>query len=260
MKILITTAAIATAASLATAADVYTQGFETDTAGWTAGGVYGSITRVASGTDGITSSSGNYHATVSANPSGAYTNFGGYSSTWSGPYTTSIDVYLDTNWANNTGFDYTVASSSASGSHLRDFIFHVSKDASTGNLIVGASNNTDFLAKQNLENGNHTIVSTSGWYTLQHTFRDAGDGTLAVDLELINEAGIAIFTETRNNTGDLLGTVAGGNRYGWFTFADIGGPLHIDNARLTIVPLPPAAWAGLAMLGGIVGVRKLRRR
>jgi hypothetical protein len=29
---------------------------------------------------------------------------------------------------------------------------------------------------------------------------------------------------------------------------------------LTVVPLPPAAWAGLAMLGGVAGVRKLRRR
>jgi hypothetical protein len=29
---------------------------------------------------------------------------------------------------------------------------------------------------------------------------------------------------------------------------------------LAVVPLPPAAWAGLAMLGGIAGVRKLRRR
>ncbi len=31
-------------------------------------------------------------------------------------------------------------------------------------------------------------------------------------------------------------------------------------STLTVVPLPPAAWAGLAMLGGVAGVRKLRRR
>jgi hypothetical protein len=29
---------------------------------------------------------------------------------------------------------------------------------------------------------------------------------------------------------------------------------------LAVVPLPPAAWAGLAMLGGVAGVRRLRRR
>jgi hypothetical protein len=32
------------------------------------------------------------------------------------------------------------------------------------------------------------------------------------------------------------------------------------NFSVAAVPLPPAAWAGLAMLGGIAGVRKLRRR
>lgn len=31
-------------------------------------------------------------------------------------------------------------------------------------------------------------------------------------------------------------------------------------STLAVVPLPPAAWAGLAMLGGVAGVRKLRRR
>ncbi len=32
------------------------------------------------------------------------------------------------------------------------------------------------------------------------------------------------------------------------------------NFQVAVVPLPPAAWAGLAMLGGVAGVRKLRRR
>jgi hypothetical protein len=29
---------------------------------------------------------------------------------------------------------------------------------------------------------------------------------------------------------------------------------------MAVVPLPPAAWAGLAVLGGMAGVRTLRRR
>lgn len=33
-----------------------------------------------------------------------------------------------------------------------------------------------------------------------------------------------------------------------------------DFTTMAIVPLPPAAWAGLAVLGGIAGARKLRRR
>lgn len=40
------------------------------------------------------------------------------------------------------------------------------------------------------------------------------------------------------------------------------GNNRLDNVlfQATIIPLPPAAWAGLAMVGGIVGVRRLRRR
>jgi hypothetical protein len=38
------------------------------------------------------------------------------------------------------------------------------------------------------------------------------------------------------------------------------GFLFSGFTTLTVVPLPPAAWAGLAMLGGVAGVRKLRRR
>jgi len=34
----------------------------------------------------------------------------------------------------------------------------------------------------------------------------------------------------------------------------------LSSVTVAVVPLPPAAWAGLAVLAGIVGVRKLRRR
>jgi hypothetical protein len=34
----------------------------------------------------------------------------------------------------------------------------------------------------------------------------------------------------------------------------------MDNFRVAVVPLPPAAWAGLGLLGVIGGVRAARRR
>ena len=53
----------------------YFQGFETDTGGWT------NATRVASGTHGILSATGSWHAESSGgtlNASGAFTTWGGY--------------------------------------------------------------------------------------------------------------------------------------------------------------------------------------
>src|SRR6266480_2457449 len=63
------------------------QSFETDTAGW-----FGA-TRVMSGTHGVVSKIGAFHA---EDGGGAFTRWGGYSKTFPpGGYTTSIDIYLD---------------------------------------------------------------------------------------------------------------------------------------------------------------------
>src|SRR5689334_7388820 len=78
----------------------FNQGFETDITGWNFSSPTLWPTRVASGTDGITSSSGSFHAVVNPGtfltPSGAATNFGGYTNQFpTGGYTTSLDIYLD---------------------------------------------------------------------------------------------------------------------------------------------------------------------
>ncbi|MHA7813669.1 MAG: hypothetical protein ACX94C_09785 [Phycisphaerales bacterium] len=267
MKNVLCAVALAGLSGSVVAGEVFNQGFETDTSGWfdENNGWSGTIDRVSSGTDGITSASGAYHANFGqSNGDGGltagFTRFDGYRDTWSGPYQASVAIYLDTNWTAGEGFDYSVASSNSSGSHLRDFIFHVTKDTSTGQLLVGGSNNTNFDPIENLETGNHAVIGTSGWYTFEHSFYDAGDGTLAVALNLYDAGGSLIFQEIRNNAGDHVGSIAGGNRYGWFTNIDIAGGINVDDHTLTVVPLPPAAFAGLGMLAGFAGVRKLRQR
>ncbi|MCC5822265.1 MAG: hypothetical protein LAT64_09335 [Phycisphaerales bacterium] len=44
--------------------------------------------------------------------------------------------------------------------------------------------------------------------------------------------------------------------------SSVSGNNRLDNVlfQAAIIPLPPAAWAGLVMIGGIAGVRRLRRR
>ena len=87
-------------------------GFETDVAGWF------TPTRVASGSNGITSATGSWHAEAG----GDFTRWGGYTDTFpSGGYKTSVDIYLDVNggFPNDTRFDWDSAVSDTSGGHRR---------------------------------------------------------------------------------------------------------------------------------------------
>ncbi len=239
----------------------YFQGFEIDKSGWFENP--NTLTRVTSGTGGITSSAGSYHATIAGSGAGgAFTRFGGYSDTWpTGGFVTSLDIYLDTSWLDGTGFDYSVAANGTDGNHQRDFIFHVGKVGS--DLIVNGSNNSDFFAnsfKLNNENGgfNYT-VGQSGWYTFQHVFYN-NSGVLAVDLNLLNSSGTQLWSVTRSGSADLIPSVVGGNRYGWFTFVDTQGGVAIDNTSLVVIPEPSTfILFGCGLLGaGIVSWRRKR--
>lgn len=253
-------------ANQAYAAQVWNQDFEVDSAGWLdnddyAG--YGNIDQVASGggTLGLTSASGSGHAEVQqvgdpGDESGPFSRFDGYRSVWPGGMTASIDIYLDTAWAAGEGFDFSVAANGSDGDHEQDFIFHVTQDTSSGNLLVAGSNNTNFDPREDLDTlANHYVVPATGWYTFEHVFRDLGDGTLAVDMNLRDSGGSLLFTETRNDASNILATVVGGNRYAWFTNVDIAGGIAIDNHTLEVVPEP----ASLALLG-LGGLAMLRRR
>src|SRR2546430_59445 len=101
----------------------YFQSFETDTAGWEG------ATRVMSGTHGVVSKIGAFHAEDGGD---AFTRWGGYSKTFPpGGYTTSIDIYLDisppymtgslTPHPNQTRLDWTSAISTSHCAHRRDF-------------------------------------------------------------------------------------------------------------------------------------------
>ena len=99
---------------------------------------------------------------------------------------------------------------------------------------------------------NPFCVTTSGWYTLKHTFFDNA-GALNVTLELIPAgSSTAIMTRTLSS-GDQIADV-GCNRYGWFVDQEIqdlaidnsmmagcGTPLPVTTTTTTTPPANPAA-------------------
>ena len=186
----------------------YSQNFETDTAGWFAGDQgspstnYGAIDRVSSGTAGIPAAGGSgYYAQVYDNtPDGSqasasttfgpYTHFGmntaGDRAGSFSPFVTSIAIYLDPSWSTGSGFDYSVSATNTSGSFLRDFIFHVSENATGDGVLLGASNNSSDGLPQapGAYPGGSPTVTTAGWYTFKDYFFNNG-GQLGVEMTVL---------------------------------------------------------------------------
>lgn len=256
--------AFAVAMSTSAFADVlYSQGFETDTSGWSA------PTRVPSGTDGINAASGGYYAQTTKN-AGDYTTWGGYNSSTGGapgafqPYTTSINIYLnlDSGASTDTRFDFSSAISQPDGSFLRDFVFNVgfytaadstAPGSGADRFIVSASNNAGRGNAYPANPGRDPIsIDASGWYTFQDVFVDNG-GVLNVDMSILDASNNVVGSWVLGT--DPIGDV-GGNRYGWFVNNEFDY-LAIDDATLitsptTAAPLPatlPIFAAGLGAMG-----------
>ena len=195
----------------AAAAPLYVNGFETNISDWDAFGGGFNATRVASGTNGVTSASGSFHAESSA--TGSASRWGGYNfgagnavPTAFQEYWTEIDVFLNVGggWANNTRFDFSSAINNSAGLHRRDFIFNAGfyndTDASPGSgtsrFVISASNNSQpasAFAKNPARNP--IAISNTGWYTFQHHFYDNG-GVLAVDMNIYDATNALINSWT----------------------------------------------------------------
>ena len=247
---------------------LYSNGFETNVSDWTAN-------RVASGTGGITSANGSFHA---VNTGGSFSRWGGYNygagntvPTVFQEYTTSVSIYLNMSGgaANDTRFDFSSAINNSAGTHRRDFIFNAGfyndSDASPGSgtnrFVISASNNSQPGSAYAKNPARSPIsISTTGWYTFQHHFYNNA-GVLAADMSIYNSSNTLINTWTLSNAADLIGGI-GGNRYGWFNYSQFN-PLAFDDASLTLIsaiPLPPAVWAGLSTLAAVGGLGLIRNR
>ena len=255
------------------AASLYSNGFETNLTDWDAFGGGLDATRVASGTNGVTSASGGFHAENSA--SGSASRWGGYNfgagnavPTAFQEYTTSVDIYLNVagGWANDTRFDFDSAINKADGTFMRDFIFNAGfynaadvtgPGAGTNRFVISASNNSQPGSAFAKNPGKSPIsIDVSGWYTFQHHFyNDAG--VLAVDMNILDSSDSLVATWTLSDISDLI-SGTGGNRYGWFDDNQFS-VLAFDNASLDTVDAPEPT--SMALLGaGLFGLGMLRRR
>lgn len=216
----------------------YFQGFEDDIDGWF------TPIRVASGSNGIPSRSGAYHAEVPAN-SGAFTRWGGYggSSFPADGYLTRVAIFLnvDGGYENKTQADWSSAINNETGAHRRDFIFSIGffNDSTSApvaggvnRFIVSASNNTPGWPDN--PGRSPIAITDSGWYVFQHHFHDRGDGTLAVGMSVIAPNGTTVGAWTLSDATDVIGATIGANRYGWFPLQKFSFLAVDDSERVGI--------------------------
>ena len=256
---------ILAASGLAYAA--FFQGFETDTAGWF------SATRVPTGTDGVPSKLGAFHAEdVGGN---AYTFWGGESASFPiGGYVTTVDIYLDsqppymngTGYANDTRFDWDSAIGTPACNHRRDFVFNAGFYTDTAPLIPGSQPGFIISASNNAGRGSSfpnnpgrmpISILDEGWFTFEHRFRDQG-GVLAVDLTIRDSANVVRGTWTLSDPSDLIGVTVGGNQYGWFAQNEFPAGLAFDNSALVgfqdYCTPPPSTLGAKVTAGGWITV------
>ena len=254
----------------------YFNGFEKNLDGWydsTSPGPFpntgfGLITRQMSDytngggyADGIDSAAGNWHARVTGDCTpdcpGPKTTWGGYTSVFpQGGYRTQLDMYLDVSWAAShpdARFDFSSAINTNAPTNpptfRRDFVFNVGTQlpldpahfriqSSTNAGRTGA--NPNFPCPDPSAPPNYCrlplIITTSGWYTFRHTFRDGGDGYLDVDFDVFalgSSTPLAHWTidGLHDPFSDPMSQV-GGNRYGLFANEEIPD-LAIDNSLRT---------------------------
>jgi hypothetical protein len=241
------------------------QGFETDTNGWT------NADRVASGTHGITSKSGNWHAETldSVNNESAYVLWDVGDAMVPPGFTTSVDIYLDLSSGafNDTRFDWDVALQTSAGGFVRDFVFNggyydqMSATGSGPRFVFSAGNNAG-RGNAYPEDPNHDpfAITASGWYTFQHHFQD-DNGVLRVDMTILDASG-AIEKSWTISSGDPVGPNCCSPNYGWFATQEFEF-LAFDNADLTqdapATQVPEPATMSLITIGLAGFVRRKRR-
>jgi len=171
--------------------------------------------------------------------SGPYTRFDGYRADFNAGFAGTAAIYLDPALiVAGEGFDVSLAANGSNGTFQRDFIFHVSHDTSTNELLVAADNNTNFQPREDLETINHAQITTAGWYTFEWGFYEGENHALEVAMNVYDSLGHWVFSEVRNDGADHIGDI-GGNRYLWFTNIDVADGVAVDDVTLKTLDTNP---------------------
>jgi parallel beta-helix repeat protein len=232
-------------ASPAVEGDTFFNGFETDTDGWFNYG--GSITRVKSGTNGISSADGSWHAEIVVGPSngdGVFTRFGGYSSVFpAGGFSQLVDAYIDPAMGNiGEGWALDNALNGSNGVWIEAGGVGVLK-ANDGYWWLAADG--DGAGYPGSINGGVGLrIDTAGWYTVESQWVENADDPSMIDRNtfIYDSEGNLLYSAYHFQQVALAD--AGGNRYGWFLdpsgpdWPAIQFPLPIDNSRLVQLVSP----------------------
>ena len=139
-----------------------------------------------------------------------------------GGYIQELDIHLDPDWSNGTGFGYAVS--------FQNLAYQI--PLSFRYLVVPVMKHEGVLAV-----GGHEVTE-AGWYTFQHRFYD-DDGTLGVELNVL-QGGHVVATVPLSEASSMfwgefpssLQTGNTGSGYIWFTFITDGLDLPIDQQQL----------------------------
>lgn len=193
---------------------------------------------------------------------GAFDTYGANNASFGQGWTAGSDVYInldDTGIAAGTyGFDLSVAINNNAGDHAQDNIFHVGayspNDDGNYDLVVNGSHNTD-AALNDFKLVNSPLIGSptygtfteSGWYTFQVSFSESATPD-AIDIlwEVIDEDGMTMWSaQNLSSPAQYTASNVGGDRYGWFTYAQTDLGLPVDATFVTEVPEP----ASLLLIG-----------
>ncbi|MDR3643420.1 MAG: hypothetical protein P4L74_07420 [Candidatus Doudnabacteria bacterium] len=258
-------------AGLSQAGTIFNQGFESNTSGWTpsnGGSPVGTITRVASGTGGITAASGGFYAQITNSPNDYMSGYGDYGFSYFGAggdptvypgsaFSESISVYIDPSSAGtNYWIDFTPGTSIPDGVGCGNSAcgdehnFRLAYDGSSVSVAVDGG-------------GTMSVLNNPGWYTFQATFaKGSHPGDLVqTNMNILSGTNlIGTAAVLGNSDGETLTSAnLSGTGFVWFAVAQNGAPtLNIDNLNAsTLGSTPePATWGlgGTALL--LLGIAK----
>lgn len=258
-------AAFAFGVAPASAAPLYFQGFESDTAGWHAD-TGGAINRVASGTAGIPAFDGSFYGDVQnardqylpGYGSGGFSWFEGNGST-PPPYpgsgfSESISAYINVTTppptdAADAGFSISMTPSSITSDGVGCYPAACSDEQLFRLFYSGSSVNVEI-------NGTTVqTIGTSGWYTFQITYQKGATPTSLVtnEMNIFNASGNLLSSTAASGDmegGTLESSNLAGPGYVWLPqWQDgfSGDHLAIDDVRADAIPTPEPA--SLALLG-----------